>query len=71
MKLVNLLYDVENGTGIVQFNRPNVLNALNSEVLRELDGLMREIRNDPMVGVVILTGAERKGVRCRGGYSSP
>jgi len=60
MKLVNLLYDVENGTGIVQFNRPNVLNALNSEVLRELDGLMAEIRNDPMVGVVILTGAGEK-----------
>ena len=60
MELVNFLYEVENGVGIIQFNRPKVLNALNIEVLRELDCLLEEIRNDEAVRVIILTGAGGK-----------
>lgn len=60
MEMENLLYEVENGIGIIQFNRPKVLNALNVDVLRELNALLEEIREDESVRVVILTGSGEK-----------
>ncbi len=41
---------------IVHFNRPEALNALNSETLIELDGVIEEIAIDPEIDVMILTG---------------
>ncbi|HTR62389.1 MAG TPA: enoyl-CoA hydratase-related protein, partial [Candidatus Binataceae bacterium] len=38
-------------------NRPNALNALNREVLEDLTRIVREIRHDPSVRVLIITGA--------------
>ncbi len=38
-------------------NRPDALNALNRDVLHELAHALREIRNDPAVRVLIVTGA--------------
>ncbi|MCD6434814.1 MAG: enoyl-CoA hydratase/isomerase family protein [Clostridiales bacterium] len=40
----------------VKINRPNNLNALNSEVLKELDKLLDEIENDEEIYVLIFTG---------------
>jgi len=60
VELVNLLYGIEDGIGIIKFNRPKVLNALNIDVLRELDGLLEEIRADEAVRVIILTGSGDK-----------
>jgi enoyl-CoA hydratase len=56
----HLLYDKENGTGIVTINRPEVLNALNTEVFAELYDLFPKIDGDPDVRVVILTGGGNK-----------
>jgi enoyl-CoA hydratase len=52
-----LVLEKEGGIGTVTINRPDVLNALNIAVFRELDGLFGEIENDPEIRVVILTGA--------------
>ena len=60
MELINLLYEVENGVGIIQVNRPKVLNALNREVLQEIDCLLDEIREDQEVRVIIITGSGDK-----------
>lgn len=55
-----LLYEKEDGIGIVTINRPSSLNALNGEVYTELYELFQEIENDAEVRVVILTGSGEK-----------
>jgi enoyl-CoA hydratase len=44
---------------IIKLNRPEVLNALNSEMMRELVGTMQALDRDPEVGCFVLTGSER------------
>jgi len=56
----NLLYEKDNNIGTVTINRPDVLNALNIEVYRELYDLFQEIEGDSDVRVVILTGSGEK-----------
>jgi enoyl-CoA hydratase len=62
LKYSHLLLAKEVGIGIVTINRPQVLNALNIEVFRELDAMFAEIENDPAIRVVILTGAGKSFV---------
>ena len=60
MSYKNLLYEKEDGIGIVTINRPEVLNLLNIEVFAELYKLFQEIEDAPDVRVVILTGSGEK-----------
>ena len=60
MSYKTLLYEKEDGIGIVTINRPEVLNALNTEVFKELYDLFSKIEDDPDVRVVILTGGGDK-----------
>ena len=55
-----LLYEKVDGIGTVTINRPDSLNALNSEVYTELTQLFEEIESDDDVQVVILTGSGEK-----------
>ncbi len=41
-------------------NRPEKLNALNNEVLQQLEGAITDLEQDPQVGAVIITGAGEK-----------
>ena len=59
MSYKHLLYENEDGIGIVTINRPEV-NLLNTEVFVELYKLFQEIEDDPDVRVVILTGSGQK-----------
>ena len=56
MDYKNLLVEVEDGIALVTINRPTVLNALNEETLRELQGALREMEGRKDVRAVILTG---------------
>lgn len=47
----------EEGLAIITINWPEALNALNREVLTELDHALEDTKDDPEVGVVIITGA--------------
>lgn len=49
----------EGNIGIVQLNRPKVLNALISELMRELVQALEDLDRDESVYVVILTGNEK------------
>jgi enoyl-CoA hydratase len=49
----------EGAIGIVQLNRPKVLNALNFEIMSELVSGLEELDRDAAVNVIILTGGER------------
>ncbi|MDE7365897.1 MAG: enoyl-CoA hydratase/isomerase family protein [Lachnospiraceae bacterium] len=54
-----ITYEQEGFVGIVTINRPKALNALNSQVLEEIDATFKAIDLDA-VRVVILTGAGEK-----------
>lgn len=56
----NILFEVEEGIATITFNRPNVLNALNSELLDEFSSALDEIFDDENIRVLILTGAGEK-----------
>jgi enoyl-CoA hydratase len=49
----------EDAIGIVQLNRPPVLNALNAQVLTELGDALRELDDDQTVRCIVLTGNEK------------
>jgi enoyl-CoA hydratase len=55
-----LLYEKKDGIGIVTINRPDALNALNSQVFGDLYALMKEIEKDSEVSAVIITGSGPK-----------
>jgi 2-(1,2-epoxy-1,2-dihydrophenyl)acetyl-CoA isomerase len=51
--------DREGGVAILTLNRPDRLNAMDSELLDALPGAVRSVAEDPTVGCVVLTGAGR------------
>jgi len=55
-----LLFNRENGIGIVTINRPQAANAMNDQAYAELLQLFQEIEQDNEVRVVIITGAGEK-----------
>jgi 2-(1,2-epoxy-1,2-dihydrophenyl)acetyl-CoA isomerase len=61
----DLIETIENGIATLTFNRPERLNALSTPIMQGLlDGLPR-LAGDPLVKVVVLTGAGR--AFCAGG----
>lgn len=60
MELKNLLNRVEEGVAVITVNRPHALNALNTELLSELESLLQQLDEDGSVKAVILTGAGEK-----------
>ena len=55
-----LLVNINNGIAVVSINRPGSLNALNSQVFKELGSVFDEMENDDRVRAVILTGEGEK-----------
>lgn len=52
-----LLYDEDDGIGIITINRPEVHNALNLDTIVEFRSLMQRIETEGRVRALILTGA--------------
>ena len=60
MTFENLLLERDGPVAIVTLNRPKVLNALNSQTLSELAGVLAELKADAAVRAIVLTGAGEK-----------
>lgn len=60
MEWKNLTVRKADGIGWVTIHRPEKLNALNAETIRELKVVFQELEKDPDVKAVILTGAGEK-----------
>src|SRR5215213_1680093 len=60
MTFENLLIERDDAAAVVTFNRPKVLNALNTQTLSELAAAMESFKSDAGVRAIILTGAGEK-----------
>ena len=58
--MTHILLEKKGGVAIALINRPKALNALNSEVLNDLNTMIDEINADPEIRVLILTGSGEK-----------
>jgi enoyl-CoA hydratase len=59
MEYENIIYSVEGGIATIKLNRPKALNALNSEINRDIMSAINEVKADPSVRVLIMTGSEK------------
>lgn len=61
----SVIVEKKNGISIVTLNRPEILNAISSDLLCGIIDALNDAENDTNIGVVILTGAGR--AFCAGG----
>ena len=60
MAYQNIIYEKQGNVGVIKFNRPKALNALNGDLLAEMGQALDEIEKDHAVRVLILTGEGEK-----------
>ncbi|MBZ4653957.1 MAG: 3-hydroxybutyryl-CoA dehydratase [Peptococcaceae bacterium] len=58
--MATVLLSKQDSVALITINRPEVLNALNTEVLKELDAAIEDVKADNEVKVVIITGGGNK-----------
>jgi len=56
----NILVEQQGGVGVVTLNRPQVLNALSSELMSELLNALDAMDADPEVKAIVVTGSGEK-----------
>ena len=59
MNYENILIETKSKVGIITFNRPRALNALNSALITELNHALKAYEDNPIIGAIILTGSEK------------
>jgi len=52
-----VIYQKQRGGVLITLNRPNVLNAINQEMMNELDSALAEAETDADIRAVVITGA--------------
>ena len=57
MSFQTLFTKLEDHTLIITINRPDVLNALNKQVISDLDAVMDRVYKFPEIKSVVITGA--------------
>ncbi len=60
MSYENILFEKEENIAIITFNRPEAMNSINPDVVRELESALDAVAADEEIKVVILTGAGDK-----------
>ena len=55
----NILVERMDRVGLVRLNRPQTLNALNSQLVAELMEALVELDADDGIGAIVITGSER------------
>lgn len=60
MAYENITYEVQDRIAVITLNRPKVLNALNGQLMEEVYQAIQEVKSDPNVGGVIITGSGEK-----------
>ncbi|MFH1082585.1 MAG: enoyl-CoA hydratase-related protein [Pseudomonadota bacterium] len=60
MAYENIIFEIEGNVAIIKFNRPKALNAINTDVVKELERALDEVEGNSSIRVLILTGAGDK-----------
>ena len=60
MNYKTLLLDIADNIATVTINRPEKMNALNAQVMNDLEMMIEELKNNDQVYVVIITGSGEK-----------
>ncbi len=58
-EFANIIYSVENNIATIKLNRPKALNALNSEINKDIMEAIKLVQADSSIRVLIMTGSER------------
>jgi len=56
MAYENIIFETEGNVAIIKFNRPKALNAINIDVVKDIQKALDEVESNPSVRVLILTG---------------
>jgi enoyl-CoA hydratase len=59
MAYETLLVETRGRVGLVTLNRPQALNALNRQLLEELQGVLAGFEADADIGAIVITGSEK------------
>ncbi len=59
MAYETLIVEVEDHVGLIRLNRPEALNALNSQMLQELASAVQGMQENDSVRVIVLTGSDK------------
>ena len=59
MAYETILLEVDERVGIIRLNRPQALNALNAQLINELNAALDGLEADRNIGCIILTGSEK------------
>ena len=54
-----ILLEQDGGVALVRLNRPQALNALNSQLMAELSACLEALDHDEAVGCIVLTGSDK------------
>ncbi len=59
MTYTNIIVEKKNGIATITMNRPQVLNAVDNETIRELTSAVQDLETDLTIHVAILTGKDK------------
>lgn len=59
MEFETLLIEVQGRVGLITLNRPQALNALNSQLIAELNLALDHFEKDPQISCMVLTGSAK------------
>ncbi len=59
MAYKNIICETRDAVGLITLNRPDALNALNSELIGELNEALRGFDHDDAIGCMVITGSEK------------
>jgi len=59
MTYANILVETDGAVGLIRLNRPKALNALNAELIAEMNAALDAFEADEAIGAIVLTGSDR------------
>jgi len=59
MSFETILLDIHGKVGLITLNRPQALNALNAQIVGEINTALDQLEADPNIGCVVLTGSAK------------
>lgn len=59
MSYETILLEIKDRVGLITLNRPQALNALNAQIVSELNQALDSLEANPQIGCIVLTGSKK------------